>query len=565
MSVNEKNTDTISSLALSKMFHEYQETKDTGWLDKAVAMVEKLCTNNLVSIEEKFSIFVTCIKYDREDTYKLWSDVICRWRDILAMKYIQTDMRNNIVTLLTNITRCSIVPSHDRLTNALCLYNCGYIDICYDCFEFVALDEGADIAHRTEAAKFLFANQDHRSTALKCLLTIIANHSYTNEVRYKAILAYTTNKAIRTTYNADKLYIPFDQHFAFPLQYAFFSDHKNDVYFRILSAQTLLQMSVQHDCECDEESRQCDGKHITTDIQRLVVASLFEISNDTNLCENQRADAADVILRLGNSFERARARELITKIGYSCDGTKRKLHAPNTMYDNSQNVHNETIDECVQTYLLQMVEKSQNCEKNKESQEYTYKSVETSVSNFIRETFPDDNVKRNAAYQALNRIGMDTATFTTLNITLAEILIHVWSHINEFSAEIVKDLKLRLLDELVDMNDTCSSGHAARFVNVLSTVDDTLRISWLDQMRGNVKGRINAMIRDCPDAEIQMNVALGMMDGATDDEQKVYLDFVKTSFVIVEKELYDEFVGQGYIKETDFYKYILLIRKEWAS
>ena len=58
------------------------------------------------------------------------------------------------------------------------------------------------------------------------------------------------------------------------------------------------------------------------------------------------------------------------------------------------------------------------------------------------------------------------------------------------------------------MNDTCSSGNIGRLVNVLSFVDDTLRISWEDQLKGNFHGRLIAKIRNCLDKDIQAGIAL---------------------------------------------------------
>ena len=58
----------------------------------------------------------------------------------------------------------------------------------------------------------------------------------------------------------------------------------------------------------------------------------------------------------------------------------------------------------------------------------------------------------------------------------------------------------RLIQELLDMSGTCSSGHIGRLVNCLSGFGDfSIRISWLDQMIGSVTARLNTMITKIKD------------------------------------------------------------------
>ena len=58
-------------------------------------------------------------------------------------------------------------------------------------------------------------------------------------------------------------------------------------------------------------------------------------------------------------------------------------------------------------------------------------------------------------------------------------------------------MKDRLLEELVDMSGTCSSGFASRLVNVISGFGDfNIRISWKDQIIANLTGRLNAKIKN---------------------------------------------------------------------
>ena len=58
-------------------------------------------------------------------------------------------------------------------------------------------------------------------------------------------------------------------------------------------------------------------------------------------------------------------------------------------------------------------------------------------------------------------------------------------------------MQKRLIEELVEMSGTCSSGFAGRLVNVISGFGDfNLRISFRDQIIANFTGRLNAKAKD---------------------------------------------------------------------
>ena len=66
--------------------------------------------------------------------------------------------------------------------------------------------------------------------------------------------------------------------------------------------------------------------------------------------------------------------------------------------------------------------------------------------------------------------------------------------INQHEKETKGMLEDRLLQELMEMSETCSSGHAGRFVNVFAGVDADINISYEDQITANLAGRIKARI-----------------------------------------------------------------------
>jgi hypothetical protein len=559
-----KLTDAI------RLFDTYTKTKNTKVFEKAVKLTTDICSSPIFSQQEKISALKELLKHKGDEFVdkseaagiidsvsstsavnyieSLCSDIITKWRDCLL--FLHNTELDNMISLLIEVVKIPEVAAHDRIYTAVYFYNSFNLHVCYDCFKFLCSDKTLKIEYRLESVLFLFASgeEEERKVSMTTLLEIIKNHEYDCESRYKAIVSFTSKKGIKTLMNNLKLKIPYEEEFCCVLQTAFFDDEKNEVRYRILSGQHLLQME----------------NSVSFERKREIVQMFFLIGEDITLKENIRADALDVILRLGEPNEKTKSRQLLGNLGMVADGSLRKIITPKTIYDDSQNIHNETIGEYVEKYLEKIVEYSTLYPIQK------FDEVNKEISTFLRNLMPvssktDNTQHRHRAYKALSRIAIDTATFTKNHVTLAEIVSHVWSkiHSGEYDRTMVGCLEQRVIDELIDMEDTCSSGHAGRFVNVLSIVEDSLKISWDAQLKANFSGRMGVKIRECQDDDLQAIIALGMMEDADEGDRKLYLKFIEESLVEIEKELYNEFVGEGYIKECVFADYMKIIKNEW--
>lgn len=565
---------------ITKLFDEYLLIKNAKLLDKIVTLSTDLCFGSMYPINDKFTLFEELLRYeiklnpdiDPESTANLnltlTSDILSRWRDsLLFLKGLEMDV---MISLLTKVMGSKYLSSHERISTAVNMYNNGFVAVCYRCFEILVFEETMEFKHKLEAIKFLYAaDNEEREIALKALLIIIVDKKYKCEDRYKAIFPYVSKSGLVTLMNFSKLKILYDENFVYNLQIVYFRDVDNEIRYRILSGQILLQM-----------------KNLIIETRQEVIKYLFDISNNKQnnfVDENIRADAADIILRLGNSTEKIEIREILGKMGFSSDNTRKKIGIK-TIYDNSQNIHNEAIDKCVQHYLEKMLSNHTDCDilsLDQVSRETinknggfayrlkNYETVSDEISSHIRSLVGTEITayQRNSAYKALERIKIDTATFTKYNATLAEILVHIWSriHSGEFDETITKLLEKRMVEELTDMDDNCSSGHAGRFVNVLSYVDDTIKIDWIDQLKSNVSGRMNAKIRDCQDLNIQTSIILGMIEGADESDKVIYLNFAKENLSILRNELQQEFVDAGYLKIEIFDDYMTQIIDGWLQ
>jgi hypothetical protein len=103
--------------------------------------------------------------------------------------------------------------------------------------------------------------------------------------------------------------------------------------------------------------------------------------------------------------------------------------------------------------------------------------------------------KRDALKLALTRIEIDRGIYSVYSLSLSNVLVHLWTYIVGHEHE--KDMTTRLIEELVEMSATCSTGYISRLANVLSGFGDfSVRISWEDQIVANFTGRLNAAARN---------------------------------------------------------------------
>ena len=245
-------------------------------------------------------------------------------------------------------------------------------------------------------------------------------------------------------------------------------------------------------------------------------------SRDESLDENLRADACDILMQLGKPENQKIARKIINIIG-----SRGRSHL--TIYENSQNVHSTEVENSVAEileflstlpllkvdkkgidfkFVKTSIEKMLKSEKEShvKSKQHTKEfcvhcgnDLETYIrygkNIYCNNTCYKEEKKHKKIHESLERIQLDRALYSKFNNSLENILVKLWCYITDHKHE--KELKKRLLEELEDMSGTCSSGFLSRLVNVVSGFGDfSIRISWEDQITGNLTGRINKEIKN---------------------------------------------------------------------
>jgi len=480
-------------------------------LGESLDLYRKLCMDPVASADEKYGAVQSLLTLAPDEG----NDIVVRWCDAAPFIDSRYDIHQD---LLDKMIECPSLNSHEKLMVVVNQYNQGVLDRCYTNFEKLINDSAILLDHRIEGCRYLFASTDSRykEVAQTYLLSIInTTHDYSSLWRYKIIANYISKTGVGAVTNFAKLPVEYDEDFVHSLQTAFFTNPDNGLRERILSGQNLLEM-----------------KMVLLEEQREVETVLLGIADNPVHPDNLRADAADVLIRLTQGETKARAQAIVAALGYSAVRTRDR-----TVYSDRQNVHTTAISVAAREFIHSIVL----------DPDYTpgsFLEVHTAVSSLVRgsELVKEDREK---CYRALDRISIDTSTFSEYNLGIADVFCYVWFRIKIHSL-FRAELEQRLLEELVDMADTCSSGHTWRFVNVLSVYEgDILRISWDDQIKANIVGRMSARIRDIGDESVKDLVALGAMENAEPEEARAFREFADTALGEIYQELRKEFVVDG--------------------
>lgn len=290
-----------------------------------------------------------------------------------------------------------------------------------------------------------------------------------------------------------------------------------------------------------------------------VESSLVSIFSETSNPHNIRADAADTLLKLGSSESRALAIKVMSELG-------RDLTQLPTLTANRENVH--VFDESTTKFLLTLGgNKIATISQDGSERIQTLEDI----AELIRK-LPRYNENQDSINSSLARIRIDQVLYPGSQ-TLNTIFVRIWQVIDGHKN---KELLMeRLIDELIDMADTCSTGHANRLINVFSGIDGFfMKMNWRDQIQSNITGRLTARANVAIDREERNRLAelgiqaseqqLAIIDAKfrenvmeemlnTDIEDRVHWNrFLRDVIAGLREELYNEFVVAGHVIRDDF-------------
>lgn len=294
--------------------------------------------------------------------------------------------------------------------------------------------------------------------------------------------------------------------------YSFMCCSTNPTSYRLLAAQNLLHNTTQ-----DSEPS----------IRDTTYKFLMDTIHDTELDERIRADAVDIILRLGEEHYIRQAHTVLKELsgtGY-------------TLYDNKENVHDEHIEKSVLDILLVL-------DSAKLQHSYSFDKVRKHIMDQATDSRNASRVDADSICSSLDRIEFDRASYINHH-TLRSVLCIVYGIANEHPYR--DQLLQRMLEELMDMCGTCSSGCMSRLVNVLSGFGIfDLSISWEKQIIANLNGRLNARLR----MEEDCDTILDQMTNKELPDRIAFHTFFRKHIPSIKEEMYSEF--REFMDDTDW-------------
>lgn len=168
-----------------------------------------------------------------------------------------------------------------------------------------------------------------------------------------------------------------------------------------------------------------------------------------------------------------------------------KVKEDQHIYDSSQNVHKSKINDVVMAKLA-LLEKDIVADKS-------YFAVmgqfieEITKANLINED--DEDIVR-ALVRSITRISTDASRFDSIKLSLSQIFQRVFFRILKSVNK--EELLQRMIEELVDTAEFCSTGYVSRLVNILSGFgDDDLAVLFkADQIRKDIKPSLLMIVKD---------------------------------------------------------------------
>lgn len=404
-------------------------------------------------------------------------------------KFLIEICKFNIPSLLKSIVIKTLITCNDKERD-------GYdmLSECYPSFNDLLTP------YRMELVKMLMNSEEHYESSLKYFNEIIDSKGLNEEFRYRTILTL------------DKKYKKFIK----PSLLCFLSGNSG-IDFKILSSQNLLQ-----------------NEELNKDEQNMIFNVLLCICKDKENKYNRRADACDVLLQYSNDLIKEEAIKIMSDLGKEYGKVK-------NLYDNAQNVHNKSVEDSV----LSGIEFLQSFAIMKvKGEEINLDFVKNCIMSGIEEKNIIEKLDT-----SFNRISMDRALYSKYNCSLENILLKIWTYKCSHDSE--KEIEKRLVEELIDMSGTCSSGFVSRLINSISGFGDfSIRISWRDQIVSNLSGRLNAKIRDMDDLVKQERILVQMTSDTGPESRKEFLRFFRKNILNIREEMYEEF--KEHITDIDF-------------
>lgn len=218
--------------------------------------------------------------------------------------------------------------------------------------------------------------------------------------------------------------------------------------------------------------------------------------------------------------------------------------ANKTIYHDHQNVHVNSIEESVAKMIDALANDVYYNSKENGDVVIIKKEDALTCLDEIQNVMSEMGILTNSIRKSLNRICIDTSLFGQSRYRTRDILQKVWLRLKYKIIPACQEEAVKILaEELTEASDICSSGFAARIVNVLNRfpenlggISESITISWQEQIKANINARVNYYIRLENNDQL-----LTAMISNDEKEFQIYVNFLKEILPRIEAELMEEF------------------------
>lgn len=328
-------------------------------------------------------------------------------------------------------------------------------------------------------------------------------------------------KTLMTLYNTNEYYY----NFIFYINYLILSKTDN-MNLKILICSFFIYNIEEEYYEIILKEINIDKKEFNRSIKDI----LKEISENPYYEYNNRANSADILLSLNKEEDKEYneiGKRVINELSSSVTkGDKNN----NSLYEDKQNVHRIEVDDSIKNFIKTLsLYRDMCCKQVTDEDENIFNSIENILINMLIE-----EEKKLFIKQTLTRIYLDTKLYE--GYRLVTIFVKSWEYINNHPNK--EELIKRLIEEIIEMKDTCSTGHIARLINVFSGLDDNIEIKF--NLKSIIQTKINFLLENKIRKENENKQDELINEMISDEEFNEYNKYIMKNLSEFKAEIYNE-------------------------
>jgi hypothetical protein len=308
-----------------------------------------------------------------------------------------------------------------------------------------------------------------------------------------------------------------------------FNDNSFFIYNKVLMCQYILN----HPTHIQE----------TVNVNDVFLQFLVSVMVDEQMAQEHRLDVADILLNMRNidpEFTEM-AIQIISQFGDNRF----------SFYHNEENIH--YVDTSTINHILEFLNHTYPFVCRQDG-----KSVLKRIKNMVVDTNDYSKMK-----VALIRIENDRSHYGAHQNTLLDILLMIFKHIENHKYS--KEMSKRLVEELVEMAGTCSTGHVIRLANVLSGFDNNFSVKMLpeESLKSKLFHRLNQKITEIEEEEYRNDILYEITLPSSYPHLRMnFLKFFREVFSTLREELHEEFKDEMSGTDFDLYMRRLIVNYE---